>query len=310
VIDCGFDSLMHEREIISLGSQVTRAYSDNTRAQYQAHLYVSGWEPTTELRKRFDGLLKGVHANWRGIKFIHHDFVEAAAQARVDMASKHGGRMLAAFEKYSPCTKQASGHVGSAFAPADANDGDEAAESQRAECKPEAEEQEADAPSFSTGGSPSLKELQDQAEVIYLTSDSPCTLSELKPYHAYIIGGIVDKNRHKGICYKTALDANGKPETRAMLNGKEVKTAKLPIGDYMSMLSRQVLATNHVVEIMLRWLECGNWGQAFVEVMPKRKGAKLKNGDTHVEEQGQATEEVSNEEEAPESPGPALDIDL
>lgn len=309
VIDCGFDSLMHEREIISLGSQITRAYSDNTRAQYQAHLYVSGWEPTTELRKRFDGLLKGVHANWRGIKFIQHDFVEAAAQARMDMASKHGGRMLGAFQKYQFSIKPANGHAGPAFAPAGVTEEEEEpAEFQRAERKAGAEEQEADAFISSTDDLPSPKDLQDQAEVTYLTSDSPYTLSELKPYHTYIIGGIVDKNRHKGICYKTALDANGKPKTRAMLSGKKVKTAKLPIGDYMSMLSRQVLATNHVVEIMLKWLECGDWGQAFVEVMPKRKGAKLKNGNTLVEEQEQATQGASNDEEAHESPGSAPDI--
>ncbi|KAL8679611.1 MAG: hypothetical protein Q9186_004124 [Xanthomendoza sp. 1 TL-2023] len=102
-------------------------------------------------------------------------------------------------------------------------------------------------------------------EVVYLTSDSPETLTELKPYSTYIIGGIVDKNRHKGICYKRALD-------------RGMKTAKLPIGDYMKMTSRFVLATNHVVEIMLRWLELGDWGKAFIEVIPQRKGGVLRDG--------------------------------
>lgn len=102
-----------------------------------------------------------------------------------------------------------------------------------------------------------------QGEVIYLTSDSPDTLADLKPYSTYIIGGLVDKNRHKGICYKRATDSN-------------IKTAKLPIGDYMQMTSRFVLATNHVNEIMLRWLELGDWGEAFLRVVPKRKGGVLK----------------------------------
>jgi tRNA (guanine9-N1)-methyltransferase len=102
-----------------------------------------------------------------------------------------------------------------------------------------------------------------QGEVIYLTSDSPDTLAELKPYSTYIIGGLVDKNRHKGICYKRATDRN-------------IKTAKLPIGDYMQMTSRFVLATNHVNEIMIRWLELGDWGEAFLQVVPKRKGGVLK----------------------------------
>ena len=101
-------------------------------------------------------------------------------------------------------------------------------------------------------------------EIVYLTSDSPNTLFCLQPYSTYIIGGIVDKNRHKGICYKKATDAG-------------VKTAKLPIGDYMQMNSRFVLATNHVSEIIVRWLECGDWGKAFERVIPKRKGGVLKN---------------------------------
>ena len=107
-------------------------------------------------------------------------------------------------------------------------------------------------------------------EVVYLTSESPDTLTELKPYSTYIVGGLVDRNRHKGICYKRAMD-------------RGVKTAKLPIGDYMQMASRFVLATNHVSEIMVRWLELGDWGEAFVRVVPKRKGGVLKS---KVEEAG------------------------
>ncbi|KAI4135116.1 MAG: hypothetical protein LQ347_000934 [Umbilicaria vellea] len=111
--------------------------------------------------------------------------------------------------------------------------------------------------------SAAVAENTEAGEVVYLTSDSPHTLTELKPYSTYIIGGIVDRNRHKGVCYKRAMD-------------RGVKTAKLPIGDYLQMASRFVLATNHVAEIMLRWLELGDWGEAFLHVVPKRKGGVLK----------------------------------
>lgn len=120
-----------------------------------------------------------------------------------------------------------------------------------------------------SGPDATLSSIKAAGEIVYLTSDSSDTLTELKPYSTYIIGGLVDKNRHKGICYKRAMDAG-------------IKTARLPIGDYMEMTSRFVLATNHVYEIMLRWLELGDWGEAFVRVMPKRKGGKLRK----VEDEG------------------------
>lgn len=107
--------------------------------------------------------------------------------------------------------------------------------------------------------------LKAEGEVIYLSSEADEDLTELKPYSTYIIGGLVDKNREKGICHKRATEAG-------------VKTMRLPIGKFLDMSSRKVLATNHVSEIMVRWLECGDWGEAFMRVIPKRKGGVLKGG--------------------------------
>ncbi|KAI9779973.1 MAG: tRNA (guanine(9)-N(1))-methyltransferase [Peltula sp. TS41687] len=132
---------------------------------------------------------------------------------------------------------------------------------------------------------------KQEGEIIYLTSDSPDTLTELKPYNTYVVGALVDHNRHKGICYKRAMD-------------REVQTAKLPIGEYLQMASRFVLTTNQVVEIMLNWLECGDWAQAFLKVVPKRKGGVLK---TKAEKNGSSTkrggegEDRGQDERFPES---------
>ncbi|TGO69452.1 hypothetical protein BELL_0773g00020 [Botrytis elliptica] len=127
--------------------------------------------------------------------------------------------------------------------------------------------------------------------IVYLSSDSENTLTTLSPYTTYVIGGIVDKNRHKGLCYKRACDAG-------------IPTAKLPIGEYMTMQSRTVLTVNHVMEIMIRWLETGDWGKAFLKVIPKRKEAKLKtkgkNGGAEGEEDNEGEEGdglVEDEEE-------------
>lgn len=45
---------------------------------------------------------------------------------------------------------------------------------------------------------------QRKDDLIYLTADSPHELSELDARKLYIIGGIVDRNRHKNICFKKA----------------------------------------------------------------------------------------------------------
>ncbi|KAK5396728.1 tRNA (guanine(9)-N(1))-methyltransferase, partial [Exophiala xenobiotica] len=63
----------------------------------------------------------------------------------------------------------------------------------------------------------------------------------------------------------------------------------------MDMQSRKVLTTNHVVEIMIRWLECGDWGEAFMKVIPKRKGGKLR-GESKPNADGSDGEENDHEQ--------------
>ncbi|KAL8674889.1 MAG: hypothetical protein Q9168_000692 [Polycauliona sp. 1 TL-2023] len=235
VIDCNFDHLMRDNERTSLASQLTRSYSENHKAPFKSHLFVSSFGGL--LKQRFDTILAGHHLSWKGVKFLEGDFEAAATEAVNLMKTNRGGRLAGAFQE---------------------------------------SEVEQDAEATSPLG-----------EVVYLTSDSPETLTELKPYSTYIIGGIVDKNRHKGICYKRAVD-------------RGFRTAKLPIGDYMKMSSRFVLATNHVVEIMLKWLEMGDWGKALMEVVPQRKGGVLKDGMTVLDKDPEATtraQEAGSEDE-------------
>jgi tRNA (guanine9-N1)-methyltransferase len=129
---------------------------------------------------------------------------------------------------------------------------------------------------------------EEYKDIVYLSSDSPYTLDRLEPNTSYVIGGLVDKNREKGLCYKRARELG-------------IRTARLPIGEYMVMQSRTVLATNHVVEIMLKWLEYENWGDAFLSVIPKRKGGHLRQLDGAENEE--AEEEAAEEEDAEEVNG-------
>lgn len=97
-------------------------------------------------------------------------------------------------------------------------------------------------------------------DLIYLTSDSPNVLQDLDESKAYVIGGLVDHNHHKGITYKQASDSG-------------IDHAQLPLGHFLKMNSRKVLAVNHVFEIILEYLKTRDWQEAFFTILPQRKGA-------------------------------------
>ncbi|PNJ35303.1 TRMT10A isoform 6 [Pongo abelii] len=103
-------------------------------------------------------------------------------------------------------------------------------------------------------------ELIKKEDLIYLTSDSPNILKELDESKAYVIGGLVDHNHHKGLTYKQASDYG-------------INHAQLPLGNFVKMNGRKVLAVNHVFEIILEYLETRDWQEAFFTILPQRKGA-------------------------------------
>ncbi|KAF1988252.1 hypothetical protein K402DRAFT_31854 [Aulographum hederae CBS 113979] len=250
IVDCGFDDLMLDYEIKSLGAQLTRSYSDNRNGKFKVHLAVSSWGGN--LKERFDGVLAGHHKNWPGVRFFDEGFVEVADMAKKWMVEKKGGVVDGALRKTTTNEEANAEGLG-----------------KTAEEEDDLQEKKAEDDSTR----------EEEGEIIYLSSESDDTLTELKPYSTYIIGGLVDKNRHKGICHRRATE-------------KGIKTAKLPIGEFLAMNSRAVLATNHVNEIMLKWLELGDWGEAFMKVIPKRKGGALKNsgdGESSVGEGGAST---------------------
>lgn len=244
VVDCDFERYMLDNEIVSLSSQVVRSYSMNKAAKYQAHLFVGSFGG--KMRERFETVLAANHKKWRHVQLIEGDFIEAARLAAEVMKGEGAGELI---DVLRPA---AAGKTG--------GDGEQTA-------APEPEPEEG-----------------VDRSIVYLTSDSPYTLERLEPNTSYVIGGIVDRNREKGLCYKRAVE-------------KKVRTAKLPIGEYMAMQSRFVLTTNQVVEIMAKWLECGDWGEAFLHVIPQRKGGVLKG--THSDaghEDGQDIEEAREQE--------------
>ncbi|KAK4166591.1 guanine-1-methyltransferase-domain-containing protein [Cladorrhinum sp. PSN259] len=256
VIDCDFEKYMRSHEIGSLSAQVVRSYSMNRKSEYQANLSISGFGGT--LRDIFEGKLANTHKNWKGVEIEEGNFVEASKYAYEIMTGPQGGQMIDII-------------------------------------KPESE---GNTPSITLDKSFEGKVAPEAEDVdktiVYLTSDSPYTLERLEANTSYIIGGIVDRNREKGLCYKRALE-------------HKVRHAKLPIGDFMRMQSRFVLTTNQVIEIMAKWLQCGDWAQAFLEVIPKRKGGVLKGEEGENQEDENPEEEEEEEEEGVKEDAEAKD---
>ena len=96
IIDCNFDDLMIDRERISLGSQLTRCYSDNFRSPYKAHITISSFNGL--LKNRFDTVLDKSHEKWKGITFMEEDYMVAAEKAKERMNGPDGGTMKGVFD--------------------------------------------------------------------------------------------------------------------------------------------------------------------------------------------------------------------
>ncbi|KAJ7946451.1 tRNA (Guanine(9)-N1)-methyltransferase [Quillaja saponaria] len=92
-----------------------------------------------------------------------------------------------------------------------------------------------------------IEALKHQKEnLVCLTADAETVLDDLDLKKIYIIGGLVDRNRWKGITMKKAKEQG-------------IQRAKLPIGNYLKMPSSQVLTVNQVIEILLKFLETRDW---------------------------------------------------
>ncbi|ODV95034.1 hypothetical protein PACTADRAFT_25758, partial [Pachysolen tannophilus NRRL Y-2460] len=181
VIDCSFDDLMNDKEVISLSSQITRSYAANKRSKTPVDLIITSLDK--RLKQRFDKDLSH-YKYWTQNVEIHEENIEKYLQENIDDKQREN--------------------------------------------------------------------------VIYLSADTDEILETLEPNFTYVVGGIVDKGRHKHLCANKAKELG-------------LKMRRLPIDEYIKLSGRRVLATSHVVELLLKWFEFKDWKTAFEMVLPERK---------------------------------------
>jgi len=95
-------------------------------------------------------------------------------------------------------------------------------------------------------------------KIIYLTADTENELIDLEIGYCYVIGGIVDRNRHKMLCANEAKKYN-------------VRTARLPINQYIDDTQYLILTTNQCFQILASYSQCKNWKTAVEKAIPTRK---------------------------------------
>ncbi|KAH7649112.1 hypothetical protein FG379_003677 [Cryptosporidium bovis] len=101
-------------------------------------------------------------------------------------------------------------------------------------------------------------------DVIYLSADSDNVLQyhddfKYNSKQVFIVGGIIDRNKHKNISIMRANELN-------------LETARLPIKESGIILNySEVLTVNHVVECIVKYNETANWHDTFNSILPKRK---------------------------------------
>ena len=117
------------------------------------------------------------------------------------------------------------------------------------------------------------KKLGDiKKNVYYLSADSENTLEDIDYDTTYIIGGIIDRNRYKGLSLNKAKKLG-------------INHGKFPIGEYLKMHCCKVLTTNHTFHILNEFSIKKDWKEAFVSIIPKRKQDKEEENDEKEKKQ-------------------------
>lgn len=99
--------------------------------------------------------------------------------------------------------------------------------------------------------------MKSKNKIIYLSPDSPDNLEDFGDDAIFIVGGFVDKPISKNRTFFKA-------------NELGIKTAKLPLEEYVGDIRSNVLNVNTVVEILANFQQSKDWKSSIESVLPKR----------------------------------------
>lgn len=121
---------------------------------------------------------------------------------------------------------------------------------------------EVSVPSGSFRETASLADLgvESRENVVYLSADAKDEIEELDLKAVYVIGGLVDRNRHKGVAMSRAEELG-------------IRSAQLPIRRHIKLTTSQALSVDQVFLIMLSMRSGDCLAKAADKAVPMRKRA-------------------------------------
>ncbi|KAA1097582.1 tRNA (guanine(9)-N(1))-methyltransferase [Puccinia graminis f. sp. tritici] len=286
VFDCRFDDKMSDKEIVSLDRQIAHSYSINRKANVQfKSLVCTSFNGRLRTRFQQNG---NQYLRWKSVQFTDQSIEDLAfSKADSERAADPAGtrpstdddlpkpspkeeeeqrKTSKEGEEESPQTLDAQSAPDGPAADQDLSKEDQAPKTEQVEeqrisdlthqklvedIKPEGDQK------LDRTRPEAL--LIDPQNVIYLSADSSNILTTIEPDKVYVIGSIVDHNRHKNLCLDLATN-------------QAFQHAQLPIAEHFSQLkTRKVLTVNQVFEILVNYLVDQDWKIAFERVIPSRK---------------------------------------
>ena len=94
-----------------------------------------------------------------------------------------------------------------------------------------------------------------EGRLVYLTPDSGEVLDEVRKSHVYVVGGFVDRVAQKGVTLERARQLG-------------VRTARLPLKEFVKLKRSDRLPINQVVQLLLLAAQKMDWAEAIKLAVP------------------------------------------